>query len=156
MSGSITIVAGWLAQAPANRASSTTGRAVSVASGIVDEYQTRGALGKRWTTLGSDNVISAGTVLGSDPLDKTIGGDEVSQTGGGNCGAGGLAKSMAPDRQRCSALSFTTGRSNQPSPSRLPRLTAGFRFTRWFHCRYSGRGASGSHRVRGKDCVRLS
>ncbi len=28
---------------------------------------------KRWTTLGTDNKISTGTVLGSDPLDKTFG-----------------------------------------------------------------------------------
>ena len=27
---------------------------------------------KRWTTLGADNEISAGTVLGTDPLDKTL------------------------------------------------------------------------------------
>ena len=27
---------------------------------------------KRWTTLGENNEISAGTVLGSDPLDKTF------------------------------------------------------------------------------------
>src|SRR5258708_7428179 len=27
---------------------------------------------KRWTTLGEDNEISAGTVLGTDPLDKTF------------------------------------------------------------------------------------
>jgi UDP-N-acetylglucosamine acyltransferase len=30
---------------------------------------------KRWTTLGSDNEISAGTVLGTDPLDKTFTGE---------------------------------------------------------------------------------
>jgi UDP-N-acetylglucosamine acyltransferase len=30
---------------------------------------------KRWTTLGEDNEISAGTVLGTDPLDKAFGGD---------------------------------------------------------------------------------
>jgi len=30
---------------------------------------------KRWTTLGERNMISAGTVLGSDPLDKTFKGD---------------------------------------------------------------------------------
>ena len=30
---------------------------------------------KRWTTLGADNKISSGTVLGSDPLDKTFGGE---------------------------------------------------------------------------------
>ena len=29
---------------------------------------------KRWTTLGNENEISAGTVLGSDPLDKAFGG----------------------------------------------------------------------------------
>ena len=29
---------------------------------------------KRWTTLGEDNEISAGTVLGTDPLDKGFGG----------------------------------------------------------------------------------
>ncbi len=29
---------------------------------------------KRWTTLGADNKISAGTVLGTDPLDKSFGG----------------------------------------------------------------------------------
>jgi UDP-N-acetylglucosamine acyltransferase len=29
---------------------------------------------KRWTTLGSDNQISAGTVLGTDPLDKNFDG----------------------------------------------------------------------------------
>src|SRR5580658_2506961 len=29
---------------------------------------------KRWTTLGADNEISAGTVLGTDPLDKTFDG----------------------------------------------------------------------------------
>lgn len=30
---------------------------------------------KRWTTLGADNKISAGTVLGTDPLDKSFGGE---------------------------------------------------------------------------------
>lgn len=30
---------------------------------------------KRWTTLGEDNQISSGAVLGSDPLDKSFGGD---------------------------------------------------------------------------------
>ena len=30
---------------------------------------------KRWTTLGSGNKISVGTVLGTDPLDKSFGGD---------------------------------------------------------------------------------
>src|SRR5579872_7403361 len=30
---------------------------------------------KRWTTLGKDNRISAGTVLGTDPLDKNFKGD---------------------------------------------------------------------------------
>ena len=30
---------------------------------------------KRWTTLGDDNEISAGTVLGTDPLDKTFTGE---------------------------------------------------------------------------------
>src|SRR5450432_316247 len=30
---------------------------------------------KRWTTLGDDNEISAGTVLGTDPLDKGFGGE---------------------------------------------------------------------------------
>ena len=30
---------------------------------------------KRWTTLGADNKISAGTVLGTDPLDKLFGGE---------------------------------------------------------------------------------
>ena len=30
---------------------------------------------KRWTTLGERNEISAGTVLGSDPLDKNFKGD---------------------------------------------------------------------------------
>src|SRR5271163_4687640 len=30
---------------------------------------------KRWTTLGEHNEISAGTVLGSDPLDKNFKGD---------------------------------------------------------------------------------
>jgi len=30
---------------------------------------------KRWTTLGADNQISAGTVLGTDPLDRGFGGD---------------------------------------------------------------------------------
>ncbi len=30
---------------------------------------------KRWTTLGDDNEISAGTVLGTDPLDKNFGGE---------------------------------------------------------------------------------
>ena len=30
---------------------------------------------KRWTTLGADNQISAGTVLGSDPLDRGFGGE---------------------------------------------------------------------------------
>ena len=30
---------------------------------------------KRWTTLGDRNEISAGTVLGTDPLDKNFGGD---------------------------------------------------------------------------------
>ena len=29
---------------------------------------------KRWTTLGDDNEISAGTALGTDPLDKAFGG----------------------------------------------------------------------------------
>ena len=29
---------------------------------------------KRWTSLGEDNEISAGTVLGTDPLDKNFGG----------------------------------------------------------------------------------
>jgi UDP-N-acetylglucosamine acyltransferase len=29
---------------------------------------------KRWTTMGSDNEISAGTVLGTDPLDKNFSG----------------------------------------------------------------------------------
>jgi UDP-N-acetylglucosamine acyltransferase len=29
---------------------------------------------KRWTTLGERNVVSAGTVLGTDPLDKNFGG----------------------------------------------------------------------------------
>lgn len=29
---------------------------------------------KRWTTMGSNNAVSAGTVLGSDPLDKDFGG----------------------------------------------------------------------------------
>ena len=29
---------------------------------------------KRWTTLGDANEISAGTVLGTDPLDKSFGG----------------------------------------------------------------------------------
>lgn len=30
---------------------------------------------KRWTTLGDDNEVSAGTVLGTDPLDKVFGGE---------------------------------------------------------------------------------
>lgn len=30
---------------------------------------------KRWTTLGADNEISAGTVLGTDPLDKNFSGE---------------------------------------------------------------------------------
>ena len=30
---------------------------------------------KRWTTLGEENEISAGTVLGTDPLDKTFSGE---------------------------------------------------------------------------------
>jgi UDP-N-acetylglucosamine acyltransferase len=30
---------------------------------------------KRWTTLGADNQISAGTVLGTDPLDRGFGGE---------------------------------------------------------------------------------
>src|ERR1051325_3449445 len=30
---------------------------------------------KRWTTLGERNVISAGTVLGTDPLDKNFTGE---------------------------------------------------------------------------------
>lgn len=30
---------------------------------------------KRWTTMGNDNEISAGTVLGTDPLDKTFTGE---------------------------------------------------------------------------------
>jgi UDP-N-acetylglucosamine acyltransferase len=30
---------------------------------------------KRWTTLGADNQISAGTVLGTDPLDRSFGGE---------------------------------------------------------------------------------
>ena len=30
---------------------------------------------KRWTTLGRDNEVSAGTVLGTDPLDKNFKGD---------------------------------------------------------------------------------
>ena len=30
---------------------------------------------KRWTTLGDDNEISAGTVLGTDPLDKNFTGE---------------------------------------------------------------------------------
>ena len=30
---------------------------------------------KRWTTMGSGNAISAGTVLGTDPLDKTFTGE---------------------------------------------------------------------------------
>ncbi len=30
---------------------------------------------KRWTTLGTNNEISAGTVLGTDPLDKNFGGE---------------------------------------------------------------------------------
>ncbi len=30
---------------------------------------------KRWTTLGADNEISAGTVLGTDPLDKAFSGE---------------------------------------------------------------------------------
>jgi UDP-N-acetylglucosamine acyltransferase len=30
---------------------------------------------KRWTTLGEDNAISAGTVLGTDPLDKSFTGE---------------------------------------------------------------------------------
>jgi UDP-N-acetylglucosamine acyltransferase len=30
---------------------------------------------KRWTTLGADNQISAGAVLGTDPLDKNFSGD---------------------------------------------------------------------------------
>jgi UDP-N-acetylglucosamine acyltransferase len=30
---------------------------------------------KRWTTLGSDNQISVGTVLGTDPLDKNFSGE---------------------------------------------------------------------------------
>lgn len=30
---------------------------------------------KRWTTLGNDNEISAGTVLGTDPLDKAFAGE---------------------------------------------------------------------------------
>jgi UDP-N-acetylglucosamine acyltransferase len=30
---------------------------------------------KRWTTLGADNQISAGTVLGTDPLDRRFGGE---------------------------------------------------------------------------------
>ena len=30
---------------------------------------------KRWTTLGERNEISAGTVLGTDPLDKNFTGD---------------------------------------------------------------------------------
>jgi UDP-N-acetylglucosamine acyltransferase len=30
---------------------------------------------KRWTTLGENNVISSGTVLGTDPLDKAFGGE---------------------------------------------------------------------------------
>ena len=30
---------------------------------------------KRWTTMGADNQISAGTVLGTDPLDRGFGGE---------------------------------------------------------------------------------
>ena len=33
------------------------------------------AIVKRWTTLGDDNVVSAGAVLGSDPLDKAFTGE---------------------------------------------------------------------------------
>lgn len=32
------------------------------------------AVAKRWTTMGDDNVLSAGVVLGSDPLDKAFAG----------------------------------------------------------------------------------
>lgn len=40
---------------------------------------------KRWTTLGERNEISAGTVLGTDPLDKTFSGDRSFLTiGSGN------------------------------------------------------------------------
>ena len=33
---------------------------------------------KRWTTLGNHNEISAGTVLGTDPLDKNFSGERIS------------------------------------------------------------------------------
>ena len=41
---------------------------------------------KRWTTLGTDNQISAGTVLGTDPLDKSFSGGHRSylKIGNGN------------------------------------------------------------------------
>ena len=40
---------------------------------------------KRWTTLGADNQISAGTVLGTDPLDRNFSGERSYLTiGNGN------------------------------------------------------------------------
>ena len=39
---------------------------------------------KRWTTLGTDNQISAGTVLGTDPLDKNFTGEHRSYLRIGN------------------------------------------------------------------------
>ncbi len=39
---------------------------------------------KRWTTLGTDNRISAGTVLGTDPLDKNFSGEHRSYLKIGN------------------------------------------------------------------------
>jgi len=39
---------------------------------------------KRWTTLGDDNEISAGTVLGTDPLDKNFSGERSYLTIGSN------------------------------------------------------------------------
>jgi UDP-N-acetylglucosamine acyltransferase len=41
---------------------------------------------KRWTTLGERNIISAGTVLGTDPLDKAFTGERsYLRIGKGNC-----------------------------------------------------------------------
>src|SRR5437762_13015582 len=39
---------------------------------------------KRWTTLGEQNEISAGTALGTDPLDKTFAGERSYMVSGKN------------------------------------------------------------------------
>ena len=67
---------------------------------------------KRWTTLGERNEISAGTVLGTDPLDKNFTGERsYLRIGNGNKireHYHHLARHAAGIRHRTSAMTTTS------------------------------------------------